>query len=726
VSRTGDLDPTHLQPQYSGTYRFNGGAVDRAGEAAPADFAEPVLGPLPPLAAVDAEVLRQLREPQFTLHVDVDGTDPLGVVSATVHPSALVPDRSAHFVGRVTADTPAPMHRDLVVEDFTLPWESVTVDRVEVALARPGPFDTPEADVTFVATAAGRRFGPYHVRQESPWFREVEVEVDIEDGAVAAEPFDTHLHPRRPTGLLREDLTLEKAFARSGIHITRSPNSNTIDTSHAGRNQRWSYPELHDAMQAHWSAFANRPQWKMWLFMAELADDDALGGVMFDGDIDEPGGVDRQGTALFTTSPFFHTAGGDYPLANPPSAEAARRELFFDLVHETGHAFNLAHSFDKQAVLLDPGAGGWPAPAWMPLTANPRSLSWMNYPDRASAGGSLSAEWFYDRFGFRFDDGENLFLRHAPARFVQMGNEAWFHNHGRAGRGSVDGRLQLVVRTLTDVFEYGEAVVVELRLRNVSGGPVAALTDLDPAKGTVEIAVTSPSGVRRPFVPFYRACARTQLEVLQPQDSRYLSVNLSMGMFGFPFTEPGTYRVEACYVNRDSSTAPASMAVTVREPRSDEQRRAADVLFTAPVGRVLAVGGSRTIDEVNETLDRVTTDLGPENPVSHYLTAARTMPLARPHKTLPADADAVEVIAPEPDVVERKLAPLVRQPTDVADALGHIGYRQVVDTYTDAAVEAGKRGRARAAQKGMLELFEGRNVVEPVVEEVRVRVSELA
>jgi hypothetical protein len=79
---------------------------------------------------------------------------------------------------------------------------------------------------------------------------------------------------------------------------------------------------------------------------------------------------------------------------------------------------------------------------------------------------------------------------------------AWFHNHGRAGRGSVDRRLQPVLRTRSPRVTYGESVFCELRLANVSDAPVPAHTDLDPASGLVELAVTTPSGVRRPLLPF--------------------------------------------------------------------------------------------------------------------------------------------------------------------------------------------------------------------------------
>ena len=146
-------------------------------------------------------------------------------------------------------------------------------------------------------------------------------------------------------------------------------------------------------MARHWQAYANRPQWKLWIFLANRGDDDGLGGVMFDGDIDEPGGVDRQGTAVFTRCPVFHTPEGEYCAANPPADIAMHRELFFNLVHKTGHAFNLAHSFGKEG-------GAWQPPPWAPVAGGEQALSWMNYPDLAmpSTDRPMNASAFYRRF----------------------------------------------------------------------------------------------------------------------------------------------------------------------------------------------------------------------------------------------------------------------------------------------------------------------------------------
>jgi uncharacterized protein (DUF58 family) len=70
--------------------------------------------------------------------------------------------------------------------------------------------------------------------------------------------------------------------------------------------------------------------------------------------------------------------------------------------------------------------------------------------------------------------------------------------------GTVDPRLELVVRAPTDTFELGEAVFVELRLRNVSNSPVVVHRNLYPSDGLVEVAVTNPRGERRPWQPIAR------------------------------------------------------------------------------------------------------------------------------------------------------------------------------------------------------------------------------
>jgi hypothetical protein len=562
------------------------------------------------------------------------------------------------------------------------------------------------------------------------YFREVEIDVDREVNAIDVEPVSTLLHPDRPADLADENLTLESAFGKAGIRITRSEGSGTVvETSETGINNRWNYSELHDSMQLHWDAFANRPQWKMWLFLAELADSDSLGGAMFDAEINEPGGVDRQGTAIFTRCPHFHTVGGAYIKANPPTEEAVKRELFFNLMHETGHAFNLAHSFQKEMGM------GWNPVSWMPMKTDNQALSWMNYPDSATPGGAgFNASWFYKRFRFRFDRGELLFLRHAPETYVQMGAVGWFQNHGRVAHIDLDYRLKLVVRSLKQVYEFGEPILVELKLSNESDQPITTHRNLDPSDGLVEMAVTNPDGERRPFLPIDHTRTLMQPHLLEPNgEAVYQMVDMTMGSFGFHFKKPGAYRIEASYTNIDGSSAAAVMQIYVRPPANYDVVPIVNELFNARVGLTMYVDGTRVMGDVNDRLDWVRKHLdeevGERNPVSAHLTSVRYKPLAKPCKVIEPSIEAsqnVRVYGEEPDVYVKNVATsLIADSRATADTMGHIWYSDMVNTFTEAAIDAGEQGQAVQAQQQLVGLFKERKVIKSVIDDAESRLSEI-
>ena len=700
----------------SGRYDFNGGVMPpAAGRSAnhPAAVADPRYRLMEP------EMLagRASGDLRFTLHIDVDGTEPLNVVSGVL--AAGTEER--HFIGRAT-QTPITGGVRLSVRDFSvrIPGTSRTATRATIDVTE-STLTGVIATVTF--QAGSRKIGPFTAKKVSSFFGEIEIDVDREVGCADVEPMSTHVHPDRPADIELEELTLETVFARAGFKITRASDTDvSVPPADAGEDHRWTYQELHDSMTLHWQEFANRPQWKMWVFFANRAVDDGLGGVMFDANINEPGGVDRQGTALFTRCPYFHTAEGGYITANPPADEAIKRELFFNLIHETGHAFNLAHSFDK-------GAGGlWNAPSWSPA-GDPRSLSWLNYPDQASNSGGANATWFYSRFRNRFDDNELLFLRHAPRTHVQMGAETWFTNHGRTTREEVDPRLQLVIRHRKEIIELGEPVLCELKLKNVGHADVAVHAGLDPSEGFVELAVTSPSGVRTPFISIAEARRRVPPEILKPGASLYDDVDLTVGLFGFPFKEPGPHRIEATYRNLDGRTAAAVTQIYVRPAAAYEAVPAMNDMFRADVGRVLYCEGTEVLNEVNDRLafaeKRLSETIGPENPVAVHLRTTRYQPLARKSRVIRPDGSALaEAYDPERFVAEVRDT-LVGNAERAADTMGHIWFRSVIDQYCDAAMAAARPDQAYEAQNVMHQLFSARGVVPEVVADVASRAGEM-
>ena len=667
-----------------------------------------------------------------TLHVDIDNTDPLNVVSICVEQKSRIfgfKPMSFHVIGKVVSNKGSSSERRLMVENLHFIESRPNMIRpvkLEVDLSRVSSSIT-KAEVIF-RDSQNRSFKLVEFKRVSTYFREVEVEIDRDMDDTEPEPYDTHLHPDRPGDLPREKLTIESAFAKSGIRIIRSDGSGIIDASAVSGEDSWTDIELHDAMVSHWSAFANKPQWKMWILLTELPYQSFWGepgGMMFDADIDEPGGVDRQGAAIFTRA-RFHRPDGDYCQANPPADKAAQRELFFNLIHESGHTFNLAHPHDMNPIWAEPGEDPWHAPLWMPFVTSPtdpEDYTWMNYPDWES--GSDNVKSFYDHFRFRFNDAENLFLRHAPAGYVQMGNEEWYHNHARVSEASLDRRLELIVRNRKPVVELGEPVFIELRLRNASDAKLKVHDLLNPGAGWVQLAITNPRGQRRPYIPIVRPRIQPCVRLLDRDKRIYSAVNLTMGRFGFPFKEPGPYRIEASYRNLDGRTAAAVMQLWVKPASRTEDLMIVKELFNARIGRALIVGGSRFMKDVNEKIDWVCSKLEKSHPARYYLNATRVLALAKPFKELVVDKKRIEVKDGDPETVVRDMEQVVEDMPYSADAIGHILYRHIVDTYVMCAAETKNKDKARAAKKSLLDLFTKRNVISSVIQQLEEDLEEL-
>jgi hypothetical protein len=137
------------------------------------------------------------------------------------------------------------------------------------------------------------------------------------------------------------------------------------------------------------------------------------------------------------------------------------------------------------------------------------------------------------------------------------------------------------------------------------------------------------------------------------------------------------------------------------------------------------VDGTRVMEDVNDKLEWVRDRLGAHHPISYHLTAVRYKPWAMPNKVAEPGSNEVRVYDPDPDRVVKELEPVIEQTEAAADTMGHIWYRDVVDTYTQTCVEVHQQPKARHAQEKLLGLFKDRNVIPPVLEAVEKRVNEL-
>lgn len=551
-------------------------------------------------------------------------------------------------------------------------------------------------------------------------FHPVEFEFDCVSGVQAVTSINTHAHPDRPADLPSEVLTIDEVYRRAGFAVANSNGNSIVPLAGAGADQLWTDAEMHDAMQIHWSRFANKPQWSLWTFFAnQHIQGSGLGGIMFD----DIGPNHRQGTALFTNS-FIAQA----PAADPAPAAWVRRMVFWTAVHEMGHAFNLAHAWQKHL--------GTP---WIPLTSDSEARSFMNYPFRVVGG----VPAFFRSFRFRFTNQELMFLRHAPERFVQMGNAAWFDHHGFQNAEVEEEpslRLQIRANREAEAFEYLEPVVLELKLTNVTDEPRLVEEALLRSLDHFTIIVKKEGQEARQFLPFARQCWREKKIVLEQGESMYDSLFLSAGTNGWLLAEPGRYVIQACLGLEDFDVVSNPLNVRILPPKKREEEVIAQDYFSDEVARVLAFDGSRYLEEATDTLAKVAAK--DDTRAAIHANLALGMPLVRPYKLVQTDDDEagsgrgsgrVKVHAPEEKGFEHLRAALgenQQQAVTAAESLGHVDYREYAEQVTETLVDAGDRKAALENQKLLVDTLEarrvrGRKVAKDVVDAVRKHYQEL-
>ncbi|MEW1552310.1 hypothetical protein AB0421_38075, partial [Streptomyces tsukubensis] len=315
--------------------------------------------------------------------------------------------------------------------------------------------------------------------------RSVELETDSVVGTEVFQRYDT-AQGWNPPGYRNRVLTVASAYAEAGIEIRDAGVANTITADTAGADLAWSDAELHAAMTANSTLHRDVPQWRFWAFVATRHTRPGTAGIMFD----FLAGVQRQGMAVFHDS---MRASGMLGNAN---------ELFC-YVHEIGHGFNLAHSWQKH--LAQPPSPLGPDQGY-------GDLSWMNYPHYYSWG----SEEYWRNFRFQFTDNELRHLRHGfYQHIIPGGSSGWMVDS--ALRDSALAAAETSFRpgdnpsglALTlggkQSFGYGEPVMAELRLALAGERDGITVTESIGPKGErTAVAITDPQGRTRLFRPLAR------------------------------------------------------------------------------------------------------------------------------------------------------------------------------------------------------------------------------
>lgn len=628
---------------------------------------------------------------RLELRIDVDRVRPMRRVSGDYF---IVSGGTVSYFGSFVVSSPTVTVTSTAVTiqglgQYTFP---AGAPRVKITIPRRFLFQPPAPATLQHSQTNGTPGTTYVCAFESMFFRTVEIEEDFEQGVT---PFASYGTGSLPSGGPARNLSVTQAFAEAGVEMRSTGRANVVSVAPGGT---WSDAELHNAMQAHFSRFANEPQWKVWLFHALRHDfGPGLLGIMFDQQ-----GRQRQGCAT-----FYQTIGG--------TAADRLRDQLYTCAHELGHCFNLFHSFHKS--VMSP-----------PQPNRLAALSWMNYPPRYPGGSPA----FWAAFPFQFDDPEVVHLRHGFRNNVIMGGA----NFGigaalEAPEEFADpledrSGLELVLEGPSAVL-YGEPVWIEVKLYNRSSRPQEVHDSLHPRQGAVRMAIQKPSGDLVAFEPIVHHCVSSESTVLDAnKPSLYESVFLGFGKDGFSFAQPGSYQIRAVYPALDGSRVVSNVLhLRVRNPLSLADEEVGELLSGEEQGVLFALRGSdsKHLQAGNDALDRVLERHG-DHPLAVYARYVKGYNLAREFKDVQPGGQ-VEVRPPQPDQAEALLQPVV-EASVAGQGLDNINLNRTMRQLAHAQAGAGSARAAQETMKQMVDIFRGKSLRPHVTELIRAQAAEVA
>jgi len=573
-------------------------------------FPRPPLPPLPVIKkAVSGRYTGALGSFQVELRIDVDRAGSTKRISGDFYQTL---GRTQSYFGSFIVDAPVVniMPGEVAARGkarFTFsagaPVVQVTIPRTSIV--------QPQAPATLqFFTVANGPGASYHCAFESVYFRAVRIETDRASD-VSTPIFTAYDTGSLPSGGTPRKLTVVSAYAEAGIAMVPTAGSDSIDIKEAGIDALWSNAELHAAMEQHFTAWKDLPQWCVWQLAAQNHElGSGLYGIMFDQQ-----GKQRQGCAV------FHAGIGG------TTAEKLRLQAY-TYVHELGHCFNLLHSWQKSL--------GAP-----PVPNRPDALSWMNYPWHYPKGGDSG---FWNAFDFRFDNEELIHLRHGFRNDVIMGGQP-FATGSALGRDVMadpiedESGLLLCLSTHKNSFALGEPVVIEMGLRATDTRGRRAHSWLHPNCGLVHIVISKPSGEVVAFEPLIDHLVGDRQTTLGNADEIRESAYIGFGKGGFYFGQPGHYRIRAAYAALDGSQILSDiLTVRVRYPVNQADEELADLMMGEEQGTLLYLMGSdnESLRRGNEAFDLILDKFG-DHPLAAYPRMAKGINAGRKFKTIVAE-----------------------------------------------------------------------------------------
>ena len=645
--------------------------------------------------------------PAFGLEVriDVDGFYPQKKISIAAASAGY--GEVFHALGTVTADEcRGANHRviqatiETVKGDASLyRWRSCIVEALP---ASSGHFGYGAVNL-HVRDAHGQT-NTYPIKFTSPRFGKIAVEIDVASDAAAPRlTFDTSTHANRPASLPKEVLTLENVYRRAGFSLSIKQDPKPIPIAQAGADKAWDQVEMHDAMVKYWSRFRNAPNWAMWLLFAKSYFQYGTYGIMFD----NIGPNHRQGTAVFTDlyDSFI-------PAGEKQTTAWAQRDAFHTVIHEMGHTFNLAHSWQKT---FDPWHGKF-------VRSDEEARSFMNYPDQVKGKDKA----FYADFRFRFTDEELLFMRHAPRSYVQMGNANWADDHGRIVRQSPVNRsgLRLEIRPnrQRNAYRFLEPVNLELKLSNHGDRAIELDADIVSDSCHSELVVQRGDGPAKRWKPYTYVCHRAHSHVLEPGAALYGRQAASHTPDGWLIDEPGFYHIQAAVQVGEEVIRSNVLRIYVMHPLTYCEASLAPDYFCEDVGRIIEFNGAPSLESANDVLHEMV-ERCPDNPASRHARAALASPYAKEFKSIviaDGGSKSVSILPMQIDYAGPELRTVLLDDADAAaESFGHIGYFAMLRRLAENLSAAGDDAGARDVHQQTVELMVRRHIAPNVVQQMQ-------
>ncbi|MFH1844714.1 MAG: hypothetical protein ABIF77_16060 [bacterium] len=596
---------------------------------------------------------------KLQLRLDVDGPLPLNIASLTCSHLTI----RVHWIARLTRQGPQNIWAGPIIYRHGLLQEPL-FHSIRITVEGILPRNEAMARVAF--RSHWRQEPTILLRFKSQYFREAAVEVDhTSDWTDLPPEVDPEIVPGNfPAEMsVPSPVTIRKAFKRAGIDVDLNVEPNPITYSEADfdttndSDSDWNDAELHGALEKCWSLWADKPQWALWAFYTHRHENLSNYGIMFD-----VSGHHRQGAAIFSKTFEDLYTGNMYGF---DADTFKKRSKLFVSVHEIGHTFNLAHSWQKVSGTM-----------WMPLANDDHARSFMNYPWRGGAGTNIyeREKDFYQTFEYRFTDDELLFLRHAPGSFVQMGNAAWDTHHaaGIEASGSSTGvRLQLGLGRADGLYHFLEPVYLDLALLHLNGEPQLVDAGLLAGGHSLNVVVQRDGQPARRFSPLVEyhqvpSPLGQDLPVLQ-------SLLVSAHRDGWLLDEPGNYSIQARLDLGGEELVSEPVRLRIQTPLNRREEEIALDYFTPAVGRVLTFQGSRddSLASSMDVLRTIVTDPELQNSrVAFHAEYALNRVLARPYKRLSVPETArstrellrgrrIELLPGQPELAQKALTKLL-------------------------------------------------------------------